>query len=133
MRVVLVVPGRTVGVEAGGDYRQLCERVWEETGIAEFRLWAGSRCVQSDLDMARISDFGRIHMSLPLPGGVYSPEDLVLSGESLHHLVCRRCYSRNNFSRKTCHKCGHPDLRSGKKRLRDVVRIDNPARQRNKK
>jgi len=128
MRILLQAPGCvTVSVEGCWAAGQLEAEVERRLGIPEgkFQLqWKGKEL----RDPQFLSDLSEVRVHLKLPGGIYYPEDNDLSMKELHQLICRRCYCRNSYDRRSCRKCGHPDLRSRKNGLYPRNRDSNPNR-----
>lgn len=127
MRIVLVAPDRhSVGVDGEWTTERLKHEVEQRMGLPEegFQLQWKGRILRDPLEL---SDLSQVHVQLCLPGGIYSPEDIALSGREMHQLICRRCYCRNNYDRRSCRKCGHPDLRSRKVNYRQT-KVSNPNR-----
>lgn len=126
MRILLLAPGcATICVEWTAE-GQLETEVESRLGIpvGQFQLqWQGRSLRNSSL----LCDLSQVRVQLSLPGGYYSPEDNALSAKELHKLICRRCYCRNSYDRRTCRKCGHPDLRSRKTDY-PKKKISNPNR-----
>jgi ribosomal protein L40E len=126
MRIVLVAPNcHSATVEGNWTAETLKQEVTFQFGLPVGAFWLqwGGRVLRDQ----QLSDLSQVHVCLSLPGGVYDPSDYALSRREMHQLICRRCYCRNDYSRRTCHKCGHPDLRGRKESYRSI-KVSNPNR-----
>ena len=132
MRLLVSVPNQPsilVYADQAGSLDYVTEQIEVQTGIprSDFRLRHNHRYLVSPIPS--LPDLSQLHLSFVLAGGgYYHPEDFKLTENEMHRLICRKCYCRNPYDRKTCRKCGHPDLRSGKREYRNVPRANNPAR-----
>lgn len=126
MRILLLAPGCT-GICVEWTTGQLETEVESRLGIpvGQFQLQWQGRPLR---DPSLLCDLSQVRVQFSLLGGYYSPEDAALSGKDLHKLICRKCYCRNSYDRRTCHKCGHPDLRSRKAVLNHRKKVSNPNR-----
>lgn len=127
MRIVLVVPNcHSTTVEGDWTTESLKQEVTFQFGLPVKAFWLQWRG-RILREVHELSDLSEVHVCLSLPGGIYDHNDYALARRELHQLICRRCYCRNDYNRRTCHKCGHPDLRSRKESYR-TLKISNPNR-----
>ena len=127
MRIVLVAPdSHSVSIDGEWTTEGLKQEVEQRLGLPAGVFWLQwkGRVLRNPL---QLSDLSQVQVQLSLPGGYYSKEDIALSEQEMHQLICRRCYCRNSYDRRSCRKCGHPDLRS-RKITRRQTKVSNPNR-----